>query len=181
MAQHHQELVELCSTWEQTEGPSTTIARAPVEVTQSDPSLPLRPKETAEAPLALSTSLTSMARAGDKVLQVVSARGMKIGDKIRVGNSIVSEEATIAGFGSIHLQNPLVLDHQVGELVTVVTPVAAVPRVRLDDVHDDDDSDSDARRPQHRDETSDSSHSIWATYQGVQENGQNSETSESST
>ena len=115
------------------------------------------PRETATTVTALTTSLTTMARAGDKVLNVVSSRGMTAGQRIRIGTGIF-EEAIIAGFGSIVLETPLRMDHQVGETVTVVDNVATVPHVRLDDLHGEA-SDSEDQRQRIREDTSESSQS----------------------
>ena len=135
-----------------------TAVSAQFETTQVQLSRDARPRETIVSTTALSTSLTAAARAGDKVLNVVSNRGMAVGQRIRIGTGIIYEEAIIAGFGSIVLESPLAMNHNAGEVVTVVDTVTAIPRVRLDDVCDDA-SDSEDHRHRIREETSDSSQS----------------------
>ena len=71
-----------------------------------------RPRETTVTTLAPATTLTSTARAGDKVIKVRSSYGLRVGQRIRIGTGLTLEEATIAGFGSIVLETPLSMDHE---------------------------------------------------------------------
>ena len=67
----------------------------------------------------VTTSLTEDVKAGATKFQVVSTRGMRVGQKIRIGTEVY-EEAVINGFGSIHLVNPLRIDHPRGDAVVVL-------------------------------------------------------------
>ena len=84
------------------------------------------------------TSITAAAKAGEKVLQVISTKGMKVGQRIRIGREIF-EEGVIASFGSIHLEQPLRIDHQVGEPVTVTDTATRIPYIPF--THESDDAD----------------------------------------
>ena len=66
---------------------------------------------------------------------MISARGMKIGQKIKVGNGTISEICVIKGFGSIELESPLLTNHEAGDSVEVIDDSPVVPplRIRLND------------------------------------------------
>jgi len=80
--------------------------------------------------LQMTTSLSAPALKGETVLQVASARGFKVGQRIRIGTTIF-EEAIIKSFGSIHLTEPLQADHEVGATVTAVSEGRPVPHIHI--------------------------------------------------
>ena len=86
----------------------------------------------------IATTLTEPAKAGDTILQVVSSKGMKIGQTIRIG-TVVFEEAKITAFGSIHLDRALAQPHAIGERITIVDANTWIPNLRLDQGDDSDD------------------------------------------
>ena len=77
------------------------------------------PKAAPGALKQQTTVMTQAAKKGDTILHVHSTKGLKVGQKIRIGK-IITEEAVIKSFGSIHLEGPLLMDHSVGEEVVVV-------------------------------------------------------------
>ncbi|MDP7066231.1 MAG: hypothetical protein QF637_01280, partial [Acidimicrobiales bacterium] len=99
---------------------------ANAELTRLLPKTPVGPTP----PMMLTTQLTQRAKAGDLTLQVVSTRGMKVGQKIRIGRDVF-EEINIKAFGSIHLTRALLLDHPAGAPVVVVESATNVPRIDI--------------------------------------------------
>ena len=96
-----------------------------------------QPVETIGPPdTRLTTHTVQASRKGESVLHVVSTKGMKVGQKLRVGKSVF-EEVMIKAFGSIFTVDPLLLDHEAGEEVVVVEASRAIPLIHI--ISNDDD------------------------------------------
>ncbi len=76
------------------------------------------------------TFISVAAKKGDTILHVTSTRGMKVGQRLRVGTTIF-EEVMVKSFGSINTVEPLRLDHAVDEMVVVIEPTHSVPHINL--------------------------------------------------
>lgn len=64
------------------------------------------------------TTITANATAGSQIIEVANVVGFSEGDSIVISPGALNQETnTITGFGSIHLQTPLIYDHQAGEII----------------------------------------------------------------
>jgi Ca2+-binding EF-hand superfamily protein len=66
------------------------------------------------------TSLTAPANPGDRLIHVHSNDGFVYGNKVQVGAGEVAETRFVVGFGSLLLDRPLDLPHDLGEEVCIV-------------------------------------------------------------
>ena len=96
----------------------------------------------------VSTVLKTLVVKGSTRIDVISIKGFKIGQKIKIGSNGIFEENVVKGFGSIELETPLQMNHSAGAEVTVTVDVDPVPRINLasssfDRPAGDDDDDHD--------------------------------------
>ncbi|MDP7560969.1 MAG: hypothetical protein QF745_10565, partial [Planctomycetota bacterium] len=78
----------------------------------------------------IATVLTTAVTKGSMKIEVACTDGMKVGQKIRIGNQVY-EENIIAGFGSINLTTPLAQDHEAGDGVAIINEAPTVPPIDL--------------------------------------------------
>mgnify|MGYP003325659442 CR=1 FL=1 len=94
------------------------------------------------------TVLKERASMGDKILQVASSAGFKVGQQISISigpgphEQSIFEVAIIVKFGSIEVEAPLTMDHEVGASIVALTNPQTVPTLNFNIA--DSESDSEA-------------------------------------
>jgi len=117
--------------------PAPSKAKEPTSAIKNVRTLSPSADANAGGKVSLQTTLTVAAKVGDSILEVHSTRGMKVGQRIKIGTKCY-EESVIQAFGSIHLTGQLSMDHEVGAAVVVIDNTTNIPVIRLDADDDDD-------------------------------------------